>query len=369
MKIGIDARCLLDKNLSGVGLYAKNVIENMIRLAPDDEFILYANTRRGLEKNLPDYSFENVNNIISKFPNRLFNLSLALLNTPSLDKSFGNPDVIFMPNLNFAKFSKVPYVITFHDLTFELFPQHFSKRGILWHKMINPKRLAKNAKKIISVSHSTKEDLVNEYNLPSEKISVVHHGFDSPDTNMAIASNLKTILFLANIEPRKNILSIIKSFINVASSIPHNLVIAGGQGWQYGKTREEAEKLINDSGLSNRVEFKGYVSFNERAVLYSKADLFLFPSLYEGFGLPILEAFSYGLPVITSNLSSLPEIAGNAAILVDPYNINEISDAITEVINNKELREKLILRGQEQVNKFNWEKCARETLSVIKSAV
>ncbi len=185
--------------------------------------------------------------------------------------------------------------------------------------------------------------------------------------------NIFNILFIGRLEKRKNILNLIEAFGIFkesrklqATCLPdrqasHRLILAGKAGFGFDKIKRRAER----SEYGKDIILKGYVSKREKEELYQNADVFVTPSLYEGFGLPILEAMSYGVPVICSDNSSLPEVAGSAGLLVDPNNTQEIAEAINRVLNNVDLREEMVKRGFENAKKFSWEKCARETMEVL----
>jgi glycosyltransferase involved in cell wall biosynthesis len=225
------------------------------------------------------------------------------------------------------------------------------------------------ASKVVTVSRSTAIDCEKE-GVPSKKLSVIYQGYEGASDQSIekldySATGLKDkllpfILFIGTIQPRKNIPNLIESFAQAAKKIPHNLVIAGAPG----DDSELVDKLILRHGLVSRVIKLGYISDKQRSALYQHADLFVYPSKYEGFGLVILEAMSYGVPVITSNNSSLPEAAGEAAILVDSNSISQLATAIVDVCSDSSLRQSLTIRGKYQATQFNWADCAEAMLNV-----
>jgi glycosyltransferase involved in cell wall biosynthesis len=228
---------------------------------------------------------------------------------------------------------------------------------------------------IIAVSEATKKDTIEILNIPEEKIRVVYEA--APEDlkqikDKKIIEKVKKkygikgdyLLSVATLEPRKNLKRIIEAWrlVQSAKNKEQSLVIAGKQGW--GEDLNSKLKTRN-----SKILFTGYVSREELSVLYSGANCFVFTSLYEGFGLPILEAMKCGCPVLTSNISSMPEVAGEAGILVNPLEVKDIARGIIEVIRDKEIREALRKKGFEQVKKFSWEKAARETLKLYEKAV
>jgi glycosyltransferase involved in cell wall biosynthesis len=286
-----------------------------------------------------------------------------------------NPDVIhdtyhFAPFLFLKKFKKV---ITVYDITPILYPETHKISRIFMHKyFFSP--ILKSSDKIISISENTKRDIIKHFKIPEDKIKVIplaaNENFRKLDENETskIKSkyniNFPFILYVGTLEPRKNIPNLLNAFYKIKKQgIAHKLVIAGGKGWKYKEIFETIEKL----NLQNDVIFTGYVPDEDLPGLYNAADLFVYPSLYEGFGLPPLEAMQCGTPVITSNTSSLPEVVGDAGIMVNPHDIGELANKMYEVLTNKDLRKELSKKGIERAKLFSWKKCAEETLKVYES--
>ena len=219
-------------------------------------------------------------------------------------------------------------------------------------------------------SNSTKNDIIKFYPRYEDKIKVIYLGVEShffPRSSQEVEKvlnkynfNFKYFLFLGTVEPRKNIVRVVDAFIRLKQeeNIEHKLVIIGRKGWLY---KEILEK-ISKTPFSHDIVFSDFMSDNDLPFLYSGAEIFLYPSLYEGFGLPVLEAMSCGSPVITSNLSSLPEVAGDAAILVDPMNVEEIVQAMEKLLRDRELRKELKRKSLERAKFFSWDMAAKETL-------
>ena len=281
-------------------------------------------------------------------------------------------DYWFSPNLNFTNLSKkIKHIQTVHDLSFEIMPECFTRKMCLWHKFLNPKRQCKKATLVLVPSISTKEDVEEIYKI--KKVRVLYPGLSSSFKSqiLDISSdeikqkyNLpeKYILYLGTLEPRKNILSIIEAFkINYELGINnYELVIAGSKGW---KNEEILQAIESTEG----VRYIGYVADEDKPGLYKYARLFVYPSLYEGFGLPVLEAMASGVPVITSNRSSMPEVVGGSAILVNPYDVGEIAKAMKKILSDRQLCDMLVERGNGQSGKFNWGKTADGLIELLNS--
>lgn len=279
-------------------------------------------------------------------------------------------DVLFVPahTLPIIRKPGLKTVVTVHDLGSEYLPQTHQYKQRLYLGFMQKAQL-KTATRIIAVSQATKNDLVKKIKLNQEKIDVVYEGYDKnlfkPVRNDLLVNSLKQydlkpksyFLFIGTIQPRKNLDRIIKAF---SKSNVNKLVIVGQKGW----LSEEIYKLPKQLGVEDRVKFLGFVPEKDLPILYSGALALIFASLFEGFGLPIIEAQACECPVLTSNLSSMPEIAGKEAILVDPYSENDIVEGMDK-IQNSQLRSKIIKAGLVNINRFSWERCARETLEVL----
>ena len=384
MKIGIDIRCLAEGRRTGVEEYTLNLLENIFMLDTRDEFILFFNSFRSSEI---DFSwlekYPNVRLRKFNFPNKILNLLFWYLNWPKIDKLIGGVDVFFMPNIIFGSVSKNAKIIsTIHDLSFERYPETFSWKRRLWHTFINPRKICQHSNRIIAISQSTKNDIVNLYKINPDKITVSYNGLaekfhivDRNDANLIRVKekyNLpyKFILYLGTIEPRKNISAVVQAYVQLQKKTissdqneiaKYKLVIAGADGWLSEKIFAE----IAASDCKNDIVVINFVSEEDKEFVLNLASLFVYPSRFEGFGLPPLEAMACGVPVITSNNSSLPEVVGDAAIMIDPDKSSEIAQAMQELLASPELREKLIARGLVQAKKFTWIKPAEDFLKIV----
>jgi glycosyltransferase involved in cell wall biosynthesis len=374
MRIGVDIRCLMDGGRTGVEEYTTNVLHAMLAQDSSDAFVLFANSRKPMT--LPQFAAPNVELKTFAYPNKIFNTSLKLLKWPKLDEMLGGVDVLFVPSVRLAPCTiKTPLVATFHDLSFVRHANYFSAKRRLWHMLMEPKRMARKATKLIAVSQTTATDLEELYKIDKEKIQVIHSGISNNikriNTDSEIARQVKEkyglpesyILFLGTIEPRKNLDGLLLSYAAARrAGITQKLVIAGVRGWVGNSFYARAK----NHPFAKDIIFTGYVTDEDKPALYSLADLFVYPSFYEGFGFPPLEAILCGVPVITSYNSAIPEIVGQWATLVNPYDPDELGWAIVQKLRNtmpifdttiSEIREK-----------YNWTRAGAETLGALKSS-
>jgi len=374
--IAIDVRSLMEEKLTGVGEYTFNLLKSLFSIDQQNQYYLFYNKREPYLKHINCLCQDNVTLCEFTYPNKLLNACIKIFKRPFLDslilsKYNKKADVFFFPNINFLSISPIgKYIITAHDLSFKIFPYFYSLKRRIWHNSIDCRQIFKNAYKIIAVSENTKRDLIDLYNINPNKIKVIHSGVNinfSKDKKGQIKQkyNLpdKFILGLGTLEPRKNIESLIEAFalLKQKTNFPHKLVIAGAKGWKY----NEIFNLIQKLKLENEIFFPGYIDIKDKPYIYNLADIFIYPSYYEGFGFPPLEAMACRTPVITSHTSSLTEICENTALFIDPYNINEIYWAIKEILSDNNLRANLIGKGSVQVQKFNWQQTAEKFLQTI----
>lgn len=367
MKIAVDFRGLLSSQLTGVGEYTFNLLIALLAVDSVNQYTLFSSSHKKFDLPVEFLNNPRVEHRHFNCSSKLFNFSLKFFNRPRLNRLIEPVDVWWFPNLNFWSLdSGCPWVMTVHDLSFAELPWAYSVKRRLWHMAINPIKKLRQALAIAAVSQHTKNDLTQTYGLDGQKIEVVYPAL--PEFNLTEVNNVnqelflpdKYLLFLGTLEPRKNIESVIRAFGELA--LPgYSLVIAGKHGWLYKKIYQ----LVNKLKLNDKVRFLGYVSVARKKTLLKKASLLIWPSFYEGFGLPPVEAMAVGVPVISSANSSLPEVLGDAALLVDPYNIQELKQAISQVLTDDALRQSLIQKGYEQVKKFSWQESARRMLAIF----
>lgn len=366
MKIAIDIRSLLDGRQSGVAEYTVRIVQALLRVAKQHEYHLFYNAARTVA--LPDFPGAHIHGL--RYPNKVFNVLQWSSGWPRWDRLIG-ADVFFVPSFRLLPVSDhVPVVTTVHDLSFEHFPEFFSLRRRLWHAVMQPRRFVQMADKLIAVSAATARDLTDVYGVDPARIQIIHSGVSLDVPNAAAVAAVRRrlrlpdrfILFLGTLEPRKNIVSIIEAFSAIADTVPQELVIAGPAGWLTGDIGRAARR----SAARERIHIIGYMAEPDKAAVYAAADLFVYPSFYEGFGFPPLEALLAGTPVITSYNSSLPEIVGEWATLIDPYNPGELAAVMQEVL---EKPEQVPDEWRRQIReRYSWDTAARQTAVVIEGA-
>lgn len=366
MKIAVNINELTLKQNTGVKTYTREIVKALGRIDKENEYFLYLNCR---DEELPCLYNDFKNFKLKSSKSRLPFWTYTKL--PQEIKK-DQPDILFMP-IQAVPFFKKPkdlkIVVTVHDLAFLLFPDHFTRKDRFLLNF-HTKRAVEMADKIIAPSEATKRDIVKFYGVSESKIEVIWHGVKiSPESKVQSPKfkiNNPYILFVGSIQPRKNITGLIEAFELVKKSrdeaLPRlYLVICGGRGWMADEIYKKAKK----SKFSKDIIFTGSVSNEERDEFYKNALIFALPSLYEGFGLPVLEAMSYGIPCVVGDNSSLSEIAGNSALFVDANNPDDIAEKINLLLSNSELRKDLSRRGVENVKRFSWDKAGEKTLGIL----
>lgn len=383
MRIGVDIRGLLTGQRSGVEQYALKVLEQLLRLDQQNIFVLFYVSYRGLDQQLANLIAEapwlrQSNVEIRKL--KWINFPLLLhalwkpLDWPKVDKICGGLGVMWQPSPRILPVSqRCRQVITFHDLVFEIFPQFYTWKSRLWQWQMSYPYLAKTADQLIAVSQNTKHDLEKLYHIKPEKIQVIYEGVEPiyfQPVNVDSINQLKQkfnvsgqyLYYIGSLEPRKNVVAIVKSLAYLKEqNVNIKLVISGAKSWLEGPIFAEVEKLH----LTQDVVFTGPVTEIEKVAWLQGATVFLFPSLYEGFGLPVLEAMAAGCPVVTSNVSSLPEVVGGAAILVDPTDQTAINLAVKNLCSDPNLAHKYVEQGRARAKRFKWEETAKATLNIL----
>ena len=386
MLIGIDASRAFKKERTGIEEYSYQVIKHLTKYLGNSRVVLYVNPTLDLAE--IDFGIPE-NWKVKKLKTPIFWTQFRL----SWEMFFHPVNVLFIPAHNVPVIHPRNTTVTIHGLEYEFCPRAYSFFD-RWYMRFSIKNSCKWARRIIAVSKNTKLDLVKLYKAPKEKIKVVYEGIgDKISKSEFLISNqipnpksqisklntkykiqdTKYILFIGRLEERKNICGIIEAFeiLKEKYNLSHKLYLVGkfGYGWK------KISNKISNSKYKDDIISTGYIGENEKRELLREADVFLFPTFYEGFGLPILEAQSAGAPVVTSNVSSMPEVvrlrqgfggqAADSAVLVNPKDSGEIARAVNKLISDKRLRNDIIEKGYENVERFSWEKCAEEIAKML----
>ncbi len=363
MRIGIDALPLAGEK-SGVGYYTEQLIRALERIEDKNEYTLFS-TRDF------DSPFSDPGRFRKRIMPHVWGYAWMQVGQP-FQIAKERLDLYHGPNFVVPLVAPCPTVITIHDLSsFILRKTHKWTNNMIQRVLVPPS--ARRSRAIIAVSEATRNDVVRIMGINEAKIHVIPEAVDeifSPVVDNEIRSRVlrnlglpkKFILFVGTLEPRKNIPALLEAYAHLIrnADIEHQLVLAGGQGWG----GESIHQKVRSLGIEANVKFTGYVAREDLPALYSMADSFVYPSLYEGFGLPPLEAMACGTPIIVSDGSSLSSVVAEAGIRVDPKDISALAQAMRRVLLDERLREDLIEKGMERIKCFSWEATARETLAL-----
>ena len=366
MKIAFDGQPLLNANKTGIAYYEDGLVKGMLKYYPENEYQLDVFTFRHkdrIEQLQKEYSHKLVLKKCVWLWDRIFRVFTFLIYIPYDCFFSGEREITHFCNYVIPFGVRGKKVVTIHDLAFREYPQTIRTRTMMMLKM-NLRKTLKRADAIAVDSAFTKSELVKYYNVQKGKIYVVPCGIDKEKyeekrsvkpVKEKFGIDGEYFLYLGTLEPRKNIVRLIKAYDefrkeNEKDILP-DLVIAGGKGWMY----DEIYEMVNKKHLEKWIIFTDYVSEEEKIALMQGALAFCFPSLYEGFGLPPMEAMACGTPVITSCTSSLDEVAGEAALKVNPESVQQIASALTKMHREEDVRQKLIEKGRKQAAKYTWE--------------
>jgi glycosyltransferase involved in cell wall biosynthesis len=366
MRIGIDAR-LVYYNQAGIGQYILQLTKALASICDLDEFILLQ-SRKDKTTVTGHPQFKRIS-LWTPSHHRLEQWSLRIeIARLGLDL-LHSPD--FIPPLH----RNCRSVITIHDLAFLLYPHFLTKESARYYSQID--QAVRSTDHIIAVSHATKQDTVRLLGVPERKIAVIHEAanpiyrqIDQQEAKRQVADSYGVdgdyILFVSTIEPRKNLLTLLQAYRQLLDDYKRGekLVLAGAKGW----LSEEVFATMERLKLENDILFLGRVPSEALLYLYNAARLLVHPSFYEGFGLPPLEAMTCGTPVIVSNVSALPEVVGDAGLLIDPNDVDELAVTMWRVLTDSRLRQCMISKGLKQAALFSWERAARETMEVYHRA-
>lgn len=360
MKIGINASPAFKKNRTGVEEYTYQLIKNLAMLPESGkhQFFLYTKEFDGRETDFP--SNFKIKKLKSPFLWTQGRLSFEILGH--------KPDVFFSPSHVLPIFHPKNSVVTIHGLEFEKVPKMYPSFHRRYLKAVT-KYSVNNSRSIIAVSENTKKDIIEIYGINPEKITVIWHGIDILSLHEINTKKSEDpfILFLGTKEKKKNISGLIKAFeiLKDKYKIREKLVIAGGNPDKRFYKEEKIKETLKESKVVEQITELGFVSEEKKWELLSSSTVLVYPSFYEGFGIPVLEAQSAGTAVVTSNVSALPEIAGKGALLVSPGDVDELAKAILKIVKDNDFRKNMISGGLQNLQRFSWKECAKKTLEVL----
>ena len=363
MRVAIDARKLHD---FGIGTYTRNLLRHLARIDREHEYVLLCQQ--------PDLGIgtqlgPNFRTVLEPSPNysiqEQFHIPWVLHRE--------RPDVFHAPHYVMPPAVRCRSIVTIHDCIHLMFPQYLPNRAAFLYAKASMWSAARRSHRILTVSEASKRDIIRFFNIPAEKIVVVYNAIDErfgiTPSDEAIARvreryqlDHRFVLYVGNIKPHKNLVRLVEAFdqLRARGFDDLTLLIIGDEISKLPALR----RAVHSHKLHKHVRFLGYLPDETLAVLYRLADVFVFPSLYEGFGLPPLEAMACGAPVVTSNVSSLPEVTGDAAVLVDPYDAASIADGTAQVLSDPALREKMRAKGIARARQFSWERSVSRTREI-----
>ncbi|MCI0478328.1 MAG: glycosyltransferase family 4 protein [Anaerolineales bacterium] len=372
MQIAIDLSPIVHQK-AGLGRYARMLTEHLVTQDKLNVYLAFAHGNFSDELLSPALrALPRANIPLDTRPWRMLVWLAHVLRVP-MDRALGVPrlDIFHATEHLLPPLKNARTVFTLHDLIFQFFPEYHLPLNRWFLRNAMPYFL-RRADAIIAVSECTKRDAICFYNIPPEKITVIYEAADPvlrlesdpnriAEVRARYANSQPFLFFVGVIEPRKNIGALVDALrVLRERGYPHRLLIAGRKGWLYQDTFDH----VKQAGMESQVDFLDHVPDADLPALFAACDAFVFPSLYEGFGLPPLEAMACGAPVVCSNTSSLPEVAGDAALGVNPREVGEIVNAVERIITDCALRDELRARGFAQAAKFSWGRAARETLAV-----
>jgi glycosyltransferase involved in cell wall biosynthesis len=368
MRIGVDYTAAVRQG-AGIGRYTRELVGALLALDSPHDYVLFA-ASGGLDSQPDDLDLGRRAHLRTvplsdEWLARLWHrarLPIPVELVTGRVDLFYSPDFVLPPTLPGAR-----TVLTVHDLSFLHYPDHFVPKLVRYLSRVVPRSVAR-ADRVLADSEATRADLIRLMDVAPEKVTVLYSGVDprfrplpEPGERERLTAQYGIgprpyVLSVGTLQPRKNYLHLIRAFSQLSGDV--ELVIAGGRGWLYEEVLAEAERR-------ERVQVLGFVPDADLPALYRGAALFAFPSFYEGFGLPVLEAMACGVPVVCSNVSSLPEIAGQAALLVDPHDEVALAEAVYRGLTDEDLRKELVTQGLERADGFTWERAARQLLGVL----
>ncbi|MEX0991073.1 MAG: glycosyltransferase family 1 protein [Actinomycetota bacterium] len=381
VRIVVDATSAVDRRKTGIGWYTRHLIRWLPEVDPEATYVAWYLHFRGLMNKRRYFEDQDTPNLVERgvaFPGRIYSRLNNRLEIPKVEW-FTKFDALFAPNYLPPATNSKGLVLTVHDLAFKILPETAPHVNTYWLTYFD--RALKNAAEIVTVSEATRRDLIDIYDVAPERVTAVLSGVDMDAIKPAAPEDVETtrttygvdgpyFLFIGGLEPRKNLRMMLRAFGKVPDDVRPNLVLAGSPvPWvPGGKDMVDSAVRALPPSARDQVILTGYVSEAEKLALLTGAEALVYPSVYEGFGLPVLEAMACGTPVLTSDLSSLPEVVGDDAVLVDPYESGSIADGMERLMRDAELRARLREAGPRRARTFSWEETARQTAKVLHRA-
>lgn len=372
MKIGVMLRHFEQKD-GGVRVYTRRLLPLLFSLGAEHEFVLMYQDPHLIGTYR---SFDNVREICLRFPGTVTWDQLAVPWAAARHRF----DLIFNPKFTVPLVGRAKKVFVLHGSEWFVIPEHFLWYDRLYLKCALPLYF-RAADSLIAVSHAVKRDAVRATGVRADKIVPVQNGFDATVFKLVDDSNRLRqvatqyelpkhfILWVGQLESRKNLAGLFRAFARIKDQIPHDLVLVGAQRFAFPMAAgvEEDLGLIQELAIEQRVHFPGWISHADLPCVYRLAELFALPSLHEGFGIPLLEAMACGCPIVTANTCAPPEVVGDAALLVDPRDVDDIAQGMLRVLTDRALAQANVARGLQRVQEFGWARCAREVLELFDS--
>ncbi len=351
--------------LGGIGVYTTNILNTLLKIDQKNQYVLLYSS----SKHLGRFScFSNVTEKVIYAPNKLW---WDQISVPYFAKRVGL-DLIYNPKMSVPLFTQCKTVSVIHGGEQFVVSDVFKWSDRIYFTIGN-RLYCRKADAIITMTHIGAKDIAKYMGADPKKIHVIHEAYNErccvlkKEQTQEVKGKYSLpeyfILFVGGLNPLKNFGNLLRAYKKIQKFFPHKLVVVGFKRWKYSKDLQ----LIDQLGLGDQVLFTNYVPDDDIPAIYNLASLFVFPSLYEGFGIPVLEAMACGCPVITTETGCSPEVAGDAAVLVNPYDPEHIAEAIQKVLTEEMLRKQLIERGLRRVQQFSWQKCAEETLALFES--
>jgi glycosyltransferase involved in cell wall biosynthesis len=366
---------LLNNQFTGVQYYAENLMKafsSANNLSLEINILLSKKYKGHLKAN----KILNINDIAIDTSNRIQRITFEHFRLAKYYKQH-NFQLYHAPGYILPYFWNSPSIVTIHDLIALDYPEFCQRESVLYFNLFLPRSI-KTATKIIAVSNKVKNDIINHFGISPDKIEVIYHGVDESYKKVQSEDILNRIrnkyqlpkqflLFVGNIEPKKNLERLIEAFYQLKqqTDIKHKLVLVGKNGWRYKSLYDKISRFK----LDDEILFTGYAPQQDLPSIYSLADLFVFPSLYEGFGIPPLEAMACETPVLISNQGALPEITGDNCLQVNPFDINDIAKGINTLLTNENAKKKMIENCKKWVKDFTWERAASQTMQVYEEVL